>query len=322
MRAHAACPVVSVVMPVYNGARWLEAAVESVFAQTLSSLEVVIVDDASQDDSAIIARRLAEGDPRVRVLRHSTNRGQAAARNLAIAAARGVWIAPVDVDDEIHPDRLRTLAEAGERGQADLIADGILFQNAAQPGAASELMTWRRQGNGLESLTPEALIRSGTGGECRSLGFLKPLIRRRFLEESGLRYSEELRFAEDFNLYVRALFCGARFLLYPESHYVYWQRAGSASRADMARKAAQALANCRHLRRALPREASAELISALDEYEERWKLLTWFDQVKRGVAGRHVPRVIGLLFNLPTGPRRVLRFARDRAALKRLGTQG
>ena len=322
MQPHADRPVVSVVMPVYNGGQWLAAAVESVLAQTVSNIEVLIVDDASDDDSAHIAGQFAHRDSRVRLLRQVTNRGQAAARNLALDNARGLWIAPVDADDEIHPDRLRILVEAGERDHADLIADGILFHTAGQPGITAELMTWRRNGQVLESLSAEALIRSGIAGQRRSLGFLKPLMRRSFLEESRLRYDEELRFAEDFNLYARALFCGARFLLFPESYYVYRQTPCSASRAAMACKGAQALANCQHLRRALPREASPELTATLDEYEERWLLLTWFDQVKRGVASRHLPRLIQLMFKLPVGPARVLRFARDRAAVKRQAFRG
>ena len=310
-------PVVSVIIPVYNGARCLAAAVESVLAQTLSNLEVLIVDDGSVDDTARIAEQLAARDSRVQLLRHASNRGQAAARNLALNRARGVWVAPVDADDEIGPDRLRLLVEAGEREQADLIADGIIFQGARPPGTPAELMTWRRNGQLLEPLTAEALIMSGTKGAFRSLGYLKPLMRRRFLDECNLRYWEDLRFAEDFNFYARALFCGARFLLYPESHYVYWQTPSSASRIEITRIARHALASSQRLREVVPDGASAEVTAALDEYERRWLLLTWFEHVKRAVTKRHVGQVIRLLLKLPAGPHRVIRFAYDRATLKR-----
>src|SRR5678816_1140531 len=95
---------VSVIMPVYNGAQWLAAAVESVLRQTLSNLEVLIVDDGSVDETACIAERFAARDSRVQLLSLSSNRGQSAARNLALERARGAWIAPVDADDEIRPD--------------------------------------------------------------------------------------------------------------------------------------------------------------------------------------------------------------------------
>jgi cellulose synthase/poly-beta-1,6-N-acetylglucosamine synthase-like glycosyltransferase len=311
---------VSVIIPVYNGAQWLSAAVESVLVQTLSNLEVLIVDDASVDDTARIAERFATRDPRVQLLRQASNRGQAAARNLALERARGVWIAPVDADDEIRPDRLRLLAEAGERENADLIADGIFFRGARLPGTPPELMTWRGNGHDLELLSAEALIKSDipAGGRC-SLGYLKPLMRRRFLNEYNLRYAEDLRFAEDFHLYVRALFCGARFLLYPESHYVYRQTPVSASRAEalLPRMARQAVASSQRLRALVPQPGTAELTAALVEHEQRWLLLVWFAQIKRAVADRHFRQAIDLLFRLPTSPSRFLRFAGDRARLKR-----
>jgi glycosyltransferase involved in cell wall biosynthesis len=311
-------PAVSVIMPVYNGAQWLPAAVDSVLTQTLTNLEVLIVDDGSVDNTACIAEQFAIRDARVQLLRQPVNRGQAAARNLALERARGVWIAPVDADDEIRPDRLRLLTEAGDRGHADLIADGILFQGARLPGTPAELMTWQRHGHGVELLSAEALIKSGMppGGRC-SLGYLKPLMRRRFLNKFNLRYSEDLRFAEDFHLYVRALFCGARFLLYPESHYVYWQRPASASRTEIDSMARHAVSSSQRLRALVPQAGSAELTAALDEHEQRWLLLSWFEQIKRCVADRHVRQAIDLLFKLPASPSRIIRFAGDRARMKR-----
>jgi succinoglycan biosynthesis protein ExoO len=314
-------PVVSVIMPVYNGAQWLPAAVESVLAQTLANLELLIVDDKSQDDTLAIAQRFARLDARVRVLRHRVNRGQAAARNLALSQARGDWVAPVDADDQIRPDRLRRLVEAGEREGADLIADGILFEGERQPGVPAELMTWRRNDQRLEQLSAEALIRSGFGGGCRSLGYLKPLMRRRFLEHCQLRYAEDLRFAEDFNLYVRALFCGARFLLYPESHYVYWQTPESASRTEISRIAQDAVDNSRMLRAVVPDNDSEQVTAALDEYERRWQVLSWFEQMKRGLSERNLSAVIGLLIRMPVSARDIVQFALGRARMKRRGPQ-
>jgi len=304
-------------MPVYNGAQWLSAAVDSVLTQTLSNLELLIVDDGSIDDTAQIAGEFAVGDPRVRLFRQASNRGQAAARNLAMDRARGVWIAPVDADDELLPNRLRLLAEAGEREHADLIADGIFFQGSRPPGTPAELMTWGRDDHGLDLLSAEALIRSGMQGGRRSLGFLKPLMRREFLNENNLRYWEDLRFAEDFNLYVRALFCGARFLLYPESHYIYRQTPSSASRTEISRIARHAVSSSQRLRAVVPRPGSAEVTAALDEHEQRWLLLAWFEQIKCAVADRRLRQAIELLCKLPTSPSRIIRFAGDRARLKR-----
>jgi succinoglycan biosynthesis protein ExoO len=313
-------PAVSVIMPVYNGAECLPAAVESVLAQTLSNLEVLIVDDGSLDDTAHIAEQFAARDPRVQLLRNNSNRGPAAARNLALETARGVWLAPVDADDEIYPDRLRLLVEAGDRANADLIADGIFFHGRRPHGTPRELMTWECDGHDLEVLTAEALIQSDlpAGGRC-SLGYLKPLMRRRFLNERRLRYPEDLRFAEDFHLYARALICGARFVLYPESHYVYRQTPASASRTEalLPRMARQAVTSSRRLRTALSQPVSAEFQAALDEHEQRWALVLWFEQIKSAVAERQFRRAIELLFKRPTTPGNIIRFAGDRARMRR-----
>jgi glycosyltransferase involved in cell wall biosynthesis len=87
-------PLVSVIIPVHNGARYLREALESVFAQTYRPFEVVVVDDDSADDSAIIA----ESFPDVRYI-HQPNQGVAAARNHGIEAARGEFLAFLDQDD-------------------------------------------------------------------------------------------------------------------------------------------------------------------------------------------------------------------------------
>ena len=99
-------PLVSVIIPVYNGARHLRAALESVFAQTYRSFEVIVVDDGSVDDSGIIAQSF----PDVRYI-HQTNCGVAAARNHGIEAARGEFFAFLDQDDLWTPDKLRLQIE-------------------------------------------------------------------------------------------------------------------------------------------------------------------------------------------------------------------
>jgi glycosyltransferase involved in cell wall biosynthesis len=95
-------PLVSVVIPVYNGARYLRAALESVFAQTYRSFEVIVVDDGSVDDSG----KIAQSFPEVHYIRQE-NQGVAAARNNGIAVARGEFFAFLDQDDLWTPEKLR-----------------------------------------------------------------------------------------------------------------------------------------------------------------------------------------------------------------------
>ena len=99
-------PAISVIMPVYNGDGYLEAAVDSILAQTFSDFELIIVDDASTDGTAGIIRACAARDSRIRRLRLDENRGMADARNAALAVARGKYIAGMDADDIALPQRL------------------------------------------------------------------------------------------------------------------------------------------------------------------------------------------------------------------------
>src|ERR1039458_5312287 len=98
------CPAVSVIMPVYNGEKFLRTAVDSVLWQTFEDWELVVVDDASTDSTPDI---LADyRDPRIRVLRNETNRKPAACANRGLAGASGRYIARLDADDVWLPDRL------------------------------------------------------------------------------------------------------------------------------------------------------------------------------------------------------------------------
>lgn len=97
-------PRVSVILPFYNRAASLGRCVQSVLAQTFTDYELVAVDDASTDRSDRVLTDL--GDPRIRVLRHATNRGPSRARNTALRAAAGEVFAFIDSDDEWLPGKL------------------------------------------------------------------------------------------------------------------------------------------------------------------------------------------------------------------------
>jgi len=112
-------PLVSVIVPVFNGANFVRSAIESVLAQTFTDFEVVVLDDASTDESADIVQSLR--DPRIRLLRHPKNLGLVATLNDLVREARGMWLARQDHDDLSAPGRLeRQLREA--RTSEDVVA--------------------------------------------------------------------------------------------------------------------------------------------------------------------------------------------------------
>ncbi len=104
-------PLVSIITPVYNAARWLPETLATVRAQTLADWEQILVDDGSTDGSAEIVEAAAREDARFRMLRTPSNGGPSAARNLAIDAARGRFIAFLDADDLWLPNKLARSVE-------------------------------------------------------------------------------------------------------------------------------------------------------------------------------------------------------------------
>ncbi len=99
-------PAVSVVMPTYNAARFVGAAVESILGQTFTDFEFVIVDDCSNDGSSELLREYASRDGRIRLLRNERNLDFVRSRNIGIGEARGPLIANMDSDDIALPERL------------------------------------------------------------------------------------------------------------------------------------------------------------------------------------------------------------------------
>lgn len=98
-------PLVSVIIPAYNAATLIDRTLRSVLAQTYCHLEVLVVDDGSTDQTPEIVATFAQQDDRVRSL-YQANAGVAAARNLAIAHAKGEFIAPIDADDVWYPENI------------------------------------------------------------------------------------------------------------------------------------------------------------------------------------------------------------------------
>jgi len=104
-------PRVSVIVPAYNAAWWVRRLLESVAAQSMPDFECVVVDDGSTDDTAVIVEAFCASDSRFRCIRQQ-NLGVAEARNRALGAARGEFVAPVDADDLWHRDYLLEMTRA------------------------------------------------------------------------------------------------------------------------------------------------------------------------------------------------------------------
>ena len=222
---------VSVVTANYNGARHLADAIASVLAQTLTDLELIVVDDASSDDSAAVVERAASQDGRVRLIVQPANAGPGAARNRGIAAARGRWIAVFDSDDLMTPDRLERLLERAETDGAEIAADNLMaFEDGApddgRPFLPPEAFASPRWIGPAELIASSRMYSRHPG-----LGYVKPLIDAAALAASGVRYDERLRIGEDYDFLLRLLAKGLRLRLDPACRYLYRRHTASTSHA-------------------------------------------------------------------------------------------
>ena len=215
-------PTVSVLIAAYNASGFLHRAVRSALAQTRAPLEVLIIDDASTDDTLAVANTLAAEDLRVRVLTLPVNSGPAASRNAGLNAAQGDWVAVLDADDAYLPSRLETLVSALAEMDVDIVLDNFLFFDAA---SGASISTALQPGKAIEFINLyDFLEHAQTRDDQVDWGLLKPMFRREFLNMHSLRYPEFSRHGEDFLLMFWALHAGADCMLVRNPGYLYSTR--------------------------------------------------------------------------------------------------
>jgi glycosyltransferase involved in cell wall biosynthesis len=217
-------PLVSILLPARNEARWLPAALADLQRQTLADFEALVVDDGSTDETAAIARTAATADARFRSL-HTEPCGIVPALNLALTESRGRFIARMDADDRCAPDRLAAQV-ALLQSRPDLSVASCLI--APPPGEkyAGGYAAYADWVNSLRE--PEAIARERFV-ECPivhpTLLMPRALLRRC----GGWRDGD---FPEDYDLILRLLARGARAAKVPEALYFWRDRADRATRVD------------------------------------------------------------------------------------------
>ena len=184
-------PTVSVVMTVYNAARYLATAVESVLSQTYSDFECVIIDDGSRDGSLAILKRYAERDSRIRLVSRC-NTGISRARNEGLSLARGEFVAVMDADDIALPTRLATQIDYLQT-HPGVACVGGWFEVI---DSAGRLLTRLEPPTGNEEI--QALLLKGHTSICQP----SSMLRRDAVEKVG-GFEEDLAPSEDLDLYLK-----------------------------------------------------------------------------------------------------------------------
>jgi succinoglycan biosynthesis protein ExoU len=222
---------VAIIIAAWNAEATLGRAIESALSQENVSIEIVVVDDASTDQTLSCARSFAQADPRITVLRQSKNAGPAAARNLALEVVRARYVTPLDSDDFMDKGRLAHLLEIASEDDWDFVGDDLFQVDEAWVDGPRRRL-WSQTNIGTVPITFAEFIRgnlSSVHGGRGELGFLKPLISVDFLKNAELKYQGNMRLGEDYALYATALLKDARFCLTDPAGYIAVTRAKSLS---------------------------------------------------------------------------------------------
>ena len=184
-------PLVSVIVPVYNVAPYLEQCLDSIVNQTYRNLEIILVDDGSTDESGAICDRYAEQDGRIQVV-HKKNGGQSSARNVALDMMTGEWVLFVDSDDWIELNTLELLFEQKDE-RADIVEFGFSYSYLEEE--SNQLLYENLICSGRHALKLLALNEKPMGIMCDKLFRTETLGNLRFIEG---RYYEDTPFVIEF----------------------------------------------------------------------------------------------------------------------------
>jgi len=216
-------PLVSVVMPCYNAAATVERALVSLSAQTYKNVEIVAIDDGSDDETADILAAHAQRDGRISVIRQE-HAGIVAALNTGLGAARGELIARMDADDESHAERLaRQAAFLAGHPETGVVGCGVKYAGGAEGRGYAEHVRWL---NSLQTAEEISLNRFRESPLAHpGVMFWRALV----AAHGGYRDGD---FPEDYELWLRWLECGVRMASVKEELLVWYDSPRRLSRID------------------------------------------------------------------------------------------
>lgn len=219
-------PLISVIVPVYNTAPWLEKCLDSICCQTYTHLEIICVNDGSTDDSASILDAYAQRDSRIKVV-HQVNRGVSAARNEGLRMATGDYVTGVDSDDYLLPHAYESLIPY-LADTPDMLCFGIKGVDAEGHDRSSSYMELPCEG----CFAPdENLVEKTNGYFCNKLFRLARLREHKLMFPEGMRYEDAV--------FVHAASMLANQICYvKERLYCYLQREDSFTLGEASRRQA------------------------------------------------------------------------------------
>lgn len=183
-------PKVTVLMPVYNGEKYLRESMESILSQTFEDFELLVIDDGSTDSSREIVS--SYGDARIKLVENGDNLGVVESLNRGVQLARGKYIARMDCDDISFPERLDYQVKEFERNKGLGVCGSWTLE--FQEDGRSYLKVYETENDKVKS---EIIFNS-------PIAHSSAMFRRSLVEKLGVLYRSSLKDAEDYDLWVRA----------------------------------------------------------------------------------------------------------------------
>lgn len=212
---------VSVIMAARNAETTIAAAIRSALRQTMRDLEVIVVDDGSSDQTSQIVAEIAHHDARVILLSNVVNAGVSAARNRAIRAAQGNWLAVLDADDAFEPARLERLLTTANERRLDGVIDNLVRRDIRDGSVIGNAfpVAWMRSADPIP--VSFLLERDMPHRQEMGFGFSKPFIHADVFRAYVGQYDQTLVCAEDTLALQQMLSRGARIGVVDYPGYIY-----------------------------------------------------------------------------------------------------
>lgn len=208
-------PKVSIIMPAYNTQAYIAKAIESALMQTEKDIELIIVNDCSDDDTLKIAQSFT--DERVKVFSNSQCFGKSYCCNFGIERAKGEWITSLDSDDWYTHDRIeKLLLHASNIKNVDIITDDLYYICDGEKQAWSTFLAQSKvRVDSTKHIDIAFYLNNDLPTQWSlSLGITKPLFKRVFLINHNIRYKQYLKRSDDFWFLFTCLVYGANFFLF------------------------------------------------------------------------------------------------------------
>lgn len=219
-------PIVSVYIASYNSLDTLEKAVSSALSQ-MENLEVVIVDDCSNDGSFALAKKLSDNDSRVRVFQMEKNSGVSRTRNYAMQQARGKWLAMLDSDDWFEEGRLNKLIAEAEAADVEMVADNQYHVDTKAQKVAGTAFIDK---GGKKLIDLDGFLAHSNATRHFDYGMLKPLVRADFVRKHSIEYPTITSISEDYYMLLSFFIAGGKAVVVDAPLYSYAQPFGSISK--------------------------------------------------------------------------------------------